>query len=77
MLRFDYPRLPFVIALILGETAERGFHQSMMIGKGEWTIFLHSGTSIVLVILIVISLGWSFVPLLRQRIVAGDTGVSE
>ncbi len=75
MLRFDYPRLPFVIALILGETAERGFHQSMMIGKGEWTIFLHSGTSIILVVLIILSLGWSFVPLLRQRVVAGDTGV--
>ena len=36
MLRFDYPRLPLVIALILGETAERGFQQSMMIGKGSW-----------------------------------------
>ncbi len=74
MLRFDYPRLPLVIALILGETAERGFQQSMMIGKGEWTIFLHSSTSIILVGLIVLSLGWSFVPLLQQRIVAGDTG---
>ncbi len=74
MLRFDYPRLPLVIALILGETAERGFEQSMMIGKGEWTIFLHSSTSIILVGLIVLTLGWSFVPLLQQRIVAGDTG---
>ncbi len=74
MLRFDYPRLPLVIALILGETAERGFQQSMMIGKGEWTIFLHSSTSIILVGLIVLTLGWSFVPLLQQRIVAGDTG---
>ncbi len=74
MLRFDYPRLPLVIALILGETAERGFQQSMMIGKGEWTIFLHSSTSIILVGLIVLSLGWSFVPLLQQGIVASDTG---
>lgn len=75
MLRFDYPRLPFVIALILGETAERGFHQSMMIGNGEWTIFLHSGTSVVLVVLIILSLGWSFVPFLRKRMVTRDTGV--
>jgi putative tricarboxylic transport membrane protein len=68
MLRFDYPRLPLVIALILGETAERGFQQSMMIGKGSWAIFLHSPTSIVLVVLILLSLGWSFVPLLRRTL---------
>ena len=74
MLRFDYPRLPLVIALILGETAERGFQQSMMIGKGSWTIFLHSGTSIVLVGLIILSLGWSFLPLLRQRSFTNDAG---
>lgn len=68
MLRFDYPRLPLVIALILGETAERGFQQSMMIGKGQWTIFFHSATSIVLVVLIVLSLGWSLVPMMRARL---------
>ncbi len=70
MLRFDYPRLPLVIALILGETAERGFQQAMMIGKGNWMIFLHSTTSIVLVMLIFVSLSWSFVPLLRHRFAA-------
>lgn len=74
MLRFDYPRLPLVIALILGETAERGFQQSMMIGKGNWTIFLHSWTSIILVGLIILSLGWSFLPLLRQRFSTNGTG---
>jgi putative tricarboxylic transport membrane protein len=31
MIRFDYPRLTLVIALVLGETAERSFHQSLMI----------------------------------------------
>lgn len=67
MIRFDYPRLPLVIALILGETAERGFQQAMMIGQGNWGIFVNSITSIVLVILIFLSLLWSFVPLLRKR----------
>ncbi len=28
MIRFDYPRLTLVIALVLGETAERSFHQT-------------------------------------------------
>ena len=52
MLRFNYPRLPLVIALVLGETAERGFLQSMMISKGSWSIFLSSVTSIIMVLLI-------------------------
>ncbi|MDX1500582.1 MAG: tripartite tricarboxylate transporter permease, partial [Woeseiaceae bacterium] len=67
MLRFNYPRLPLVIALILGETAERGFQQAMQIGQGNWLIFVQSTTSIVLIGLILLSLGWSFVPLIRKR----------
>jgi len=67
MIRFDFPRLPLVIALILGETAERGFQQSMMIGQGDWRIFIHSPTSIVMVLLIFVSLSWSVVPYLRKR----------
>jgi putative tricarboxylic transport membrane protein len=74
MLKFDYPRLPLVIALILGETAERGFQQSMMIGQGNLGIFVHSITSIILVGLIVLSLGWSFVPLFRRRLAASISG---
>jgi len=74
MLRFNYPRLPLVIALILGETAERGFQQSMMIGRGDLSIFLHSITSITLVVLILLSLTWSFVPLLRKRFAARISG---
>lgn len=74
MLRFDYPRLPLVIALVLGETAERGFHQSMIIGRGSWSVFLQSPTSIALVLLITLSLGWSIVPMLRRQLAAGRAG---
>jgi len=74
MLRFDYPRLPLVIALILGETAERGFQQSMMIGNGDLSIFVHSVTSIILVVLIFLSLSWSFVPMLRKKFAASIAG---
>jgi len=35
MIRFDYPRLTLVIALVLGETAERSFHQITMISRGD------------------------------------------
>ena len=68
MLRFNYPRLPLVIALVLGETAERGFLQSMMIGHGDWGIFIATPTSIFMVLLILFTLGWSFIPgILRNR----------
>ncbi len=67
MVRFHYPRLPLVIALVLGETAERGFMQSMMIGRGDWKIFVSSPASIILVIMILGSLLWWVVPLVRKR----------
>jgi putative tricarboxylic transport membrane protein len=67
MMRFDYPRLPLVIALVLGETAERGFHQSMIIGRGDWAVFVSSPTSLVLAALIFLSLFWSVVPRLVRR----------
>lgn len=66
MVRFHYPRLPLVIALVLGETAERGFMQSMMIGRGSWGIFVSSPVSIIMVLLIVISLLWWLVPVTRN-----------
>lgn len=72
MVRFHYPRLPLVIALVLGETAERGFMQSMMIGHGDWTIFVSSPTSIIMVLLILGSLLWWGVPLVRSRLRRGQ-----
>jgi putative tricarboxylic transport membrane protein len=40
MIRFDYPRLTIVVALILGSTAERNFSQSMMMSNGSMSIYL-------------------------------------
>jgi len=41
MIRFDYPRLTIVIALVLGASAERNFHQSMLMSDGKWGIYLN------------------------------------
>ena len=71
MVRFHYPRLPLVMALVLGETAERGFMQSMMIGHGNWSIFVSSKISIIMVLLILGSLLWWVVPLVRERVNRG------
>lgn len=35
MIRFDYPRLTLVIAFVLGEIAERSFHQIRLISDGQ------------------------------------------
>lgn len=40
MIRFDYPRITAVIALVLGELAERSYHQSIMMADGDPSIFL-------------------------------------
>jgi putative tricarboxylic transport membrane protein len=63
MIRFDYPRLPLVIALFLGEVVEVNFRQTMMISGGDWTIFFSRGLSLFLFLLILLSLS---VPLLRH-----------
>jgi len=48
MIRFQYPRITMVIALVLGELAERGFHQSMMMSDGAISVFFTRGISAVL-----------------------------
>ncbi len=62
MIRFDYPRLPLVIALFLGEVVEINFRQTMMITRGDWTIFFSRGLSLTLFLLILLSLS---IPLIR------------
>jgi putative tricarboxylic transport membrane protein len=64
MIRFDYPRLTLVIALVLGETAERSFHQTQMISDNDMLGFmLGRPQSIVLIVLTVLTL---LLPSLRR-----------
>lgn len=53
MIRFDYPRITLVIALVLGELAERSYHQSIMIGEGDMTIFVTRPISLFLLLIAV------------------------
>ena len=64
MIRFDYPRLTLVIALVLGETAERSFHQTRMISDYDMTGFMAGRPqSLILIALIVLTL---LLPSLRR-----------
>jgi putative tricarboxylic transport membrane protein len=48
MIRFDYPRLTMVVALVLGAAAERNFHQTTMMSDGNLSIYLHRNVCLVL-----------------------------
>lgn len=62
MIRFGFPRVTLVIALILGELAERSYHQSLNMSGGDWSIFFTRATSLVLFLLVV---GFLLVPAAR------------
>jgi putative tricarboxylic transport membrane protein len=53
--RFQFPRLPLVLALVLGPVAERSYQQSMMISDGSWRIFVDHTVSLVLIALIAVA----------------------
>lgn len=57
MIRFDYPRLTLVIALVLGETCERSFHQTRLISDNDMLGFMAARPqSLVLIALILLTL---------------------
>lgn len=57
MIRFDYPRLTFIIALVLGTTMEQAFHQSVNISNGNMTGYIAGRpTAIVLFVLVILTL---------------------
>src|SRR5262245_18717437 len=41
--KLDYPLAPLVLALVLGDSAENAFRQSMLISQGNLTIFFSNG----------------------------------
>jgi len=68
MIRFDYPRLTIVIALVLGATAERNFHQAMLMADGSWSIFVTRTISLILLAGIA---ALPCLPILRARLRRG------
>lgn len=62
MLRFDYPRVPLVIAFVLGGLAERSYFQSMIMSDGSARIFFSRGLSLTF---FVITLACLLVPAIR------------
>jgi len=68
MIRFNYPRVTFTIALVLGALTELNFDQTMQIYDGDMSVFLTRWLSVTLLILTVLSLGFpSFRKKVRER----------
>ena len=62
MIRFGFPRITIVIALVLGELAERSFHQSIAMADGDWAVFFVREISLLLFVVTAFCL---FLPALR------------
>ena len=54
--RYDFPVAPVCLALILGPIAENSLRQSMIMSKGDPTIFFTRPISLVLIILTIVSM---------------------
>jgi putative tricarboxylic transport membrane protein len=62
MIKYHFPRVTMVIALVLGDLAERSFHQTMQLSDGRWTVFFTRPISAILLVLILVSLA---IPMMR------------
>jgi putative tricarboxylic transport membrane protein len=61
MIRFDYPRITLVVALVLAALAERNYHQAMLMADQSWSIFFSRIPSAVLVVCVLASIASPFV----------------
>lgn len=57
MLKFNFPRVTMIIGLVLGSLAERSFHQSLMISRGDYGVFVATTISKVLIALLILAIG--------------------
>ena len=49
--KLDYPIAPLVLAMVLGDKAEEAFRQSMLLSRGDLSIFVNSPISATLMAL--------------------------
>jgi putative tricarboxylic transport membrane protein len=61
--KLDYPMAPLVLALVLGDNAENGFRQSMLLSGGDMRIFYSNGLVGGMTTLALILLFWPLISL--------------
>jgi putative tricarboxylic transport membrane protein len=71
--KLDYPLAPMVLALVLGDSAESSFRQSMLIAQGDLRIFFSNWLVGGLTGLALIALFWPLISGGLARLRAGLT----
>ncbi len=74
MIRFQYPRITFTIALVLGEITERSFFQALGISDGSYSVFFTRYICQILLVMIIISLAIPYMRSLfsKEKRISGD-----
>ena len=67
MIRLHFPRITLVIALILGEVAERSYYQSLNMSGGDSTIFFTRGISLALFVITLACLAYPAMSAMRRK----------
>jgi len=71
--KLDYPMAPMVLALVLGDNAENGFRQSMLMSAGDMRIFFSNSLVGGITTLALLLLFWPAI----SRLIALARGKSE
>jgi putative tricarboxylic transport membrane protein len=67
MMKYHYPRVSFLIALILAQLAEDNFWQSVQIARGSYTIFFTRPITVVIFIVLILSVLYPYFRSYRRR----------
>lgn len=61
MKNYKVPTAPLILAVVLGQSVEQSFRQSLMLSDGSLKIFFRSGISVTLLTLAVLSIAYPFI----------------
>jgi putative tricarboxylic transport membrane protein len=75
--KLDFDIAPFILAMIIGPTMEMTFRQSLMRSGGDFSIFLKSPISLVLLALCGVLLLWNIYRALRSRRASWERALEE
>jgi putative tricarboxylic transport membrane protein len=67
LMKYKFPRVSLIIALILGYMAEKTFFQSVQIARGSFTIFFERPISLLLFTLAILSFIYPYIRNYRKR----------
>jgi len=58
--KLDFPQGPFILGLLLGKLTESNFRRALALSSGNYSIFVTRPITIVIWVLIIVSIAWSF-----------------